>query len=170
MMSRRLASLKIKKTSNWRQGSPIRSGLDFRSSFPSDANVSAVLSAGLVRSASSGEVLLLAAAALAHLSYVETSAVWPLLTAGSASALLQAVRAQGPRCSVFLQEQAATLLANMSAVPEARAELAEDRAVVALVCFLQLRPSPLQRSADIAAAERVQHKAAIALSRYVWGA
>ncbi|KAE8752646.1 hypothetical protein FOCC_FOCC000768 [Frankliniella occidentalis] len=119
----------------------------------------------LVRGASSGEVLLLGAAALAHLSYVESSAVWPLLTAGAPGAVLQAVRAQGARCSVFLQEQAATLVANMSAVPEARAELAAERAVVALLCFLQLRPSPLQRAADIAAAERVQHKAAIALSR-----
>lgn len=119
----------------------------------------------LVRGASGAEVLLLSAAALSHLSYVEPSAVWPLLTAGAAGAVLQAVRAQGARCSVFLQEQAATLVANMSAVPEARAELAAERAVVALLCFLQLRPSPLQRAADIAAAERVQHKAAIALSR-----
>jgi len=66
---------------------------------------------------------------------------------------------------VFIQEQAATVLANMAAIPEARGHLAQHRAVVALLCFLQIRHSPLQRAPEIAAAERVQQKTAIALSR-----
>lgn len=67
----------------------------------------------------------------------------------------------------MLQEQAAGLLANMAAVPEVRPHLAQHRAVIALVCFLQVRHSPVQSSAQIAAAERLQHKSAIALSRFV---
>ena len=77
----------------------------------------------------------------------------------------QSVRSQGAKVSVFIQEQAATVIANMASIPECRKHLAEHRAVVALLCFLQIRHSPLQRAAEITAAERVQQKSAIALSR-----
>lgn len=90
-----------------------------------------------------------------------------MLDNSTAGTLLLAIRRQGPFSPVFLREQAAGLLANMAAVPEARAHLAEHRAVVALLCFLQVRHSPLQSSAEVAAAERLQHKSAIALSRLV---
>jgi len=96
---------------------------------------------------------------------MEPRTVWPLLEEGTAGKLLQAVKRRGPKVSVFLQEQAATVIANMAAVPESRPHLAEQRAVVALLCFLQVRHSPLQRAPEIAAAERVQQKSAIALSR-----
>ena len=98
---------------------------------------------------------------------MEPRTVWPLLEHCTAGKLLQAVKKKGPKVSVFLQEQAATLIANMAAVPESRPHLADQRAVVALLCFLQIRHSPLQRAPEIAAAERVQQKSAIALSRYV---
>ncbi|XP_067000307.2 protein inscuteable homolog [Anabrus simplex] len=119
----------------------------------------------LSNTTSSDETLLLAAAALANITFMEPRAVWPLLENGTAGILLQGVKRHGPTASVFLQEQAATLLANMSAVPESRRPLADQRAVVALLCFLQIRHSPLQRAPEIAAAERLQHKSAIALSR-----
>ncbi|XP_069679200.1 protein inscuteable homolog [Periplaneta americana] len=119
----------------------------------------------LANGTASCETLLLSAAALANLTFMEPRTVWPLLEQGSAGKLLQAVKRRGPKVSVFLQEQAATLLANMAAVPESRPHLAEQRAVVALLCFLQIRHSPLQRAPEIAAAERVQQKSAIALSR-----
>ncbi|KAJ9578976.1 hypothetical protein L9F63_024915, partial [Diploptera punctata] len=119
----------------------------------------------LASSTASCETLLLAAAALANLTFMEPRAVWPLLEHCTAGKLLQAVKKKGPKVSVFLQEQAATLIANMAAVPESRPHLADQRAVVALLCFLQIRHSPLQRAPEIAAAERVQQKSAIALSR-----
>lgn len=123
---------------------------------------------GLASTTASCETLLLSAAALANLTFMEPRTVWPLLEQGTAGKLLQAVKRQGPKVSVFLQEQAATLIANMAAVPESRPHLAEQRAVVALLCFLQIRHSPLQRAPEIAAAERVQQKSAIALSRQVY--
>ncbi|XP_059481014.1 protein inscuteable homolog [Neocloeon triangulifer] len=113
-----------------------------------------------------GESLLLALAALTNLSFLEPrQCVMLLVQKGVTNKLLNAVRS-GVSTSLFVQEQAATLLANMAAVAEARAELAESgRAVVALLCFLQIRSSPLQRAPEISAAERVQQKSAIALSR-----
>lgn len=66
---------------------------------------------------------------------------------------------------MFIQEQAATIIANMSSVPECRKHLAEQRAVVALLCFLEIHHSPLQSAPEVAAAERVLQKSAIALSR-----
>ncbi|KAJ9586996.1 hypothetical protein L9F63_019414, partial [Diploptera punctata] len=122
----------------------------------------------LASNTASCETLLLAAAALANLTFMEPRAVWPLLEHCTAGKLLQAVKKKGPKVSVFLQEQAATLIANMAAVPESRPHLADQRAVVALLCFLQIRHSPLQRAPEIAAAERVQQKSAIALSRQVF--
>ncbi|XP_054262354.1 protein inscuteable homolog [Macrosteles quadrilineatus] len=119
----------------------------------------------LVNNTTSSVLLLLSAAALCHLSLLEPQCVWRLLDCKTAGTLLLAVRRQGPHASVFLQEQVAGLLANMAAVPEVRPHLAEHRAVVALLCFLQVRHCPLQRAPEIAAAERLQHKSAIALSR-----
>ncbi|XP_046394800.1 protein inscuteable homolog [Ischnura elegans] len=127
----------------------------------------------LVEETRSTETLLLAAAALANLTFMEPRAVWPLVECSGASKLLAAVRGIGPRvpASVFLREQAATLIANMAAVPETRTHLGgsgegdEGNTVAALLSFLQVRLSPLQRVNETAAAERLQQKAAIALSR-----
>ncbi|XP_050431428.1 protein inscuteable homolog [Adelges cooleyi] len=119
----------------------------------------------LIETTKSMETLLLSAAALANITIMETSAVWTILNMGTAGSLIEAVRKCGTRASVFLQEQTATLLANMAAVPETWPHMAENHAVVALLCFLQVRHSPLQRVPEILAAERLQHKTAIALSR-----
>uniref|UniRef100_A0A8D9AB09 Protein inscuteable homolog n=1 Tax=Cacopsylla melanoneura TaxID=428564 RepID=A0A8D9AB09_9HEMI len=119
----------------------------------------------LMRKQLNSETLLLISAALANLSFMEPKAVWSLQQHNSIGILLTAVRKLATRASVFLQEQTATLIANMAAVPEVRPSLAQARAVVALLCFLQTRASPLQRAPEILAAERLQHKSAIALSR-----
>lgn len=124
-------------------------------------------STGLIVSTDSCETLLLSAAALANISFIEPQAVFVLLKLDTAGRLLTAVRNLGVRASVFLQEQVATLIANMAAVPEARSHLAQHRAVCALLCFLQVKHSPIQTAPEIAAAERLQHKSAIALSRLV---
>lgn len=121
---------------------------------------------GLIGRTNSCETLLLSAAALANISFIEPQAVFILLEMDTANHLLIAVRKLGARATVFLQEQVATLIANMAAVPETRSHLARHRAVGALLCFLQIKHSPVQTSAELAAAERLQHKSAIALSRY----
>lgn len=114
----------------------------------------------------SAETLLLSAAALANMTFMEpNNAVWAILKKGTAGSLIEAVRKTGTGASVFLQEQTATLLANMAVVPETRPHMAANHAVVALLCFLQVRHSPLQRVPEMLAAERLQHKTAIALSR-----
>ncbi|KAF4520776.1 hypothetical protein B566_EDAN011428 [Ephemera danica] len=124
--------------------------------------------ARLAGDAKSTETLLLALAALTNLSFLEPRrCVAALVQCEAAERILTAVRRAEHASSVlFVHEQAATLIANMAAIPEARNHLAEGgRAVVALLCFLQVRSSPLQRAAEISAAERVQQKSAIALSR-----
>lgn len=121
--------------------------------------------ADLVESTRSEETLLLSAAALANMTGLEPDATWAALNADTAGTLVEAVRRRGAGSSVFLREQTAAVLANMAIVPEARPRMAADHAVVALLCFLQVRHSPLQRVPEILAAERLQHKTAIALSR-----
>ncbi|KAL1130171.1 hypothetical protein AAG570_013109 [Ranatra chinensis] len=132
-----------------------------------EKHLSALISAltELIKRSASHETLLVCAAALANISWAEPRSVWLLVENSSAGALLVAVRSQGPKACVFLREQAATLLANMSAVSEIRSHLAQHRAVPALLCFLQVSHSPLHSPAEIGAAYRVQHKSAIALSR-----
>ncbi len=61
--------------------------------------------------------------------------------------------------------QIATILANMAAVYSVRADLVANGALTTLLGLLKLRPSPLQRPAEVAACERVLKKSAIALSR-----
>lgn len=119
----------------------------------------------MVSNTADSTTLLLCAAALSHLTQLEPQSIWTMISNSTVGTLLLAIRRQGPYASVFLREQAAGLLANMAAVPEARTHLIEHRAVVALLCFLQVRHSPLQHVAEISAAERLQHKSAIALSR-----
>ncbi|XP_039295367.1 uncharacterized protein LOC111052039 [Nilaparvata lugens] len=119
----------------------------------------------MVSNTTDSTTLLLCAAALSHLTQLEPQSIWTMMANSTVGTLLLAIRRQGPYASVFLREQAAGLLANMAAVAEARTHLTEHRAVVALLCFLQVRHSPLQHAAEISAAERLQHKSAIALSR-----
>ncbi len=120
---------------------------------------------GLIKNTNSCEFLLLAAAALTNISFIEHHAVFILVELNTVSLLLIAVRKLGARASIFLQEQVATLIANMAAVSEARSYLTQHRAVGALLCFLQVKHSPVQSNAEHAAVERLQHKSAVAMSR-----
>lgn len=104
---------------------------------------------------------------MANISFIEPQAVFIVAKLGTLSCLLTAVRKLGVRASIFLQEQVATLIANMAAEPKTRPYLAQHRAIGALLCFLQVKHFPLQTEAEMAAAERLQHKSAVALSRYV---
>jgi len=110
------------------------------------------------------ETLLLSTAALANLTFSHVEAV-PLMAKHNTAKVL--VHATGARkdLSVFIQDQIATILANMAAVFSVRPDIVSHGALVTLVGFLQLRPSPLQRPAEVTASERVLKKSAIALSR-----
>ena len=61
--------------------------------------------------------------------------------------------------------QVATVLANMAALENCSSEITENKGVELLVHFLKERPSSYKSDAEIAACERVQQKAAIALTR-----
>ncbi|KZS16220.1 Inscuteable [Daphnia magna] len=110
------------------------------------------------------ETLLLSTAALANLTFSHSEAVQLMTKYRTAQVLVQATSFR-KELSVFIQDQIATILANMAAVYSARAELVSHGALVTLVSFLQLRPSPMQRPAEVTASERVLKKSAIALSR-----
>ena len=67
--------------------------------------------------------------------------------------------------SNFVFSQVATVLANMAAKEEYRTDLTSGGGLVLLMCFLQLRPSVGHGAPQLAACERIQQKAAIALAR-----
>ncbi|XP_013771875.1 uncharacterized protein LOC106457037 isoform X2 [Limulus polyphemus] len=119
----------------------------------------------LASSAKTSEVFLLATAALANLSFLDTSTCDWLRKYHSARVLVSACR-HGDVCdSVFVKDQVATVMANMAASSNSREEVVNSGAVVLLLCFLQARSSKFHSQAEIAACERVQQKSAIALSR-----
>lgn len=103
--------------------------------------------------------LLLCAAALANLTSMNTRCVKYVLLQNTVRALFEAVRRRGSNASVYLLEQVATLLANISASEEARRQLTKERAAAVLLCFLQYSGS----GEDVE--KRLQQKAVIALSR-----
>ncbi|GIX78700.1 protein inscuteable homolog [Caerostris extrusa] len=72
---------------------------------------------------------------------------------------------QGSRIVSFIKDQVATVLANMAAKEEYRDDLSSGGSLVLLLCFLQLRPSSVHGTPQLAACERIQQKAAIALAR-----
>lgn len=103
--------------------------------------------------------LLLCTAALANLTSINSRCVKYILLQNTIRVLFEAVRRRGSRASVYLLEQVATLLANISANEEARKQLTKERASAVLLCFLQCSGS----GEDVE--KRLQQKAMIALSR-----
>ena len=111
------------------------------------------------------ETLLLSTAALANLTFSHAEAV-PLMAKHNTAQVLVDATAARKDLSVFIQDQIATILANMAAVYSVRADLVTHGALLTLLTFLQLPcPSPLQRPAQLTAKERVLKKSAIAISR-----
>ncbi|CAG9865301.1 unnamed protein product [Phyllotreta striolata] len=107
--------------------------------------------------------LLLCAAALANLSSMDSKSARCMVEWGTAEALLGSVEARGPAASVYLLEQMAALLANLSALDVARKQLTEIRAPGALLCFLRMNFATDFGSEDVV--KRLQQKSIIALSR-----
>ncbi|KAJ3664634.1 hypothetical protein Zmor_000187 [Zophobas morio] len=103
--------------------------------------------------------LLLCAAALANLSTMDTKCVKYMLHLNTAEILLNSVNRRGPCASVYLLEQVATLVANMTSVEVARQHLTKLSTIPALLCFLKCG------GVGEEAEKRLQQKAIIALSR-----
>ncbi|XP_017783629.1 PREDICTED: protein inscuteable homolog [Nicrophorus vespilloides] len=103
--------------------------------------------------------ILLAAAALASLTAMDVKSIKYLLHNDTADVLLKTIKGHGPRASIYLLEQVANLIANMSSTLEARTSLTKAGAPTALMCFLQ------SHSLDDEVLKRLQQKSIIGLSR-----
>ncbi|XP_063860482.1 protein inscuteable homolog isoform X2 [Scylla paramamosain] len=112
----------------------------------------------------SAEIFLLAAAALANLTFLDGGCVEAMKAAGTASVLLRTAQ-DNPNISIFTKDQIATVLANLAGSREAAEEVVESGGVAVLLGLLNTRPAPTHRLPEVATAERVQQKSAIALSR-----
>ncbi|KZC09259.1 PREDICTED: protein inscuteable homolog [Dufourea novaeangliae] len=112
----------------------------------------------LVENTSCNQTLLLGAAAFNHLSKSKTCAS-VILKQGTVKKLLKSVKKSAGK-NVWLMEQVAALISELSRTPEARLHLAEARASIALVSFLRMRPPGLED-----AYRRLEITAATALTR-----
>jgi hypothetical protein len=103
--------------------------------------------------------LLLCAAALANLSTMDNKCIKYMLHMNTVQVLLESVNKRGPCASIYLLEQVATLIANMTSLEAARKQLTSLQTVPALLCFL--------KSGNVGedVEKRLQQKAIIALSR-----
>ncbi|XP_050727211.1 protein inscuteable homolog isoform X2 [Eriocheir sinensis] len=110
------------------------------------------------------EIFLLASAALANLTFLDGGCVEAMRTAGTARVLLRAAQ-DNPNLSIFTKDQIATVLANLVGSKEVAEEVVEGGGVAVLLALLNTRPAPTHRLPEVATAERVQQKSAIALSR-----
>lgn len=103
--------------------------------------------------------ILLCMAALANLTAMDSKSIKYILHQNTIKVALESTRHRGPLASIYLLEQIATLIANVSSVEYARKQLTEDEAPKALLCFLQAN----YMEEDVM--KRLQQKAIIALSR-----
>lgn len=107
---------------------------------------------------------LLVTAALANLTFMESSAVSCMRVHSTARTLVRAVHAS-PFVSMFAKDQVVTVLANMAADPACRADILQEDGLCFLVELLGTSVDSAGNAAELAAAERVLKKTAIALSR-----
>ncbi len=112
---------------------------------------------------------MLSSAALANLTFMEPGVVALMKKHHSVKVLLSAVRHSLP--SIYIQDQVATVLANMAATAECRGEVVKHGGLAVLLKFLSsAKAVDVESKTDyalMAATERVQQKSAIALSRFV---
>lgn len=106
--------------------------------------------------------LLLCTAALANITSMNPKCIRHILHQNTVKILLETVQKRGPHASLYLLEQVATLLANISSSEEVRKRLVELRAPAVLLLFLQ---SVGGANKAEEAEKRMQQKAIIALSR-----
>lgn len=118
----------------------------------------------LCQEASSGEVFLLASAALANITFFDTMACERLLQLNAIHVLLEACSDKRRVDTPYTRDQIVTILANMSVLEQCASDIIQENGVQLIMGMLSEKPrsgSP----AEVAACERVQQKAAVTLAR-----
>ncbi|NXB49959.1 INSC protein, partial [Leucopsar rothschildi] len=118
----------------------------------------------LCQEASSGEVFLLASAALANITFFDTMACEILLQLNAMKILLAACSDKHIVDTPYSRDQVVTILANMSVLDQCASEIIQGNGVQLLMEMLCEKPSS-GSAAEIAACERVQQKSAVTLAR-----
>jgi hypothetical protein len=108
--------------------------------------------------------LLLVSAALANLSFMETSSIKCMKRLSTVRTLLDRMQAS-PFSSVFARDQVVTVMANVAADSDGREDVKEDDSMEFLAGQLLCRIEDVDSSAEQAAVERILKKSAIALCR-----
>lgn len=110
------------------------------------------------------ETFLLVTAALANLTFMSPMSSAAMKRCTTVKILVKAVEAS-PFTTLFAKDQVVTVLANMAANSNCRHDICSVRGVEFLLSMLDTKVNAQLNQAELAAAERVQKKAAIALSR-----
>ncbi|XP_048463177.1 protein inscuteable homolog [Rhincodon typus] len=118
----------------------------------------------LCKDASSGEVFLLASAALANITFFDSMACEILLQLNATKILIEACRDPQRVDTPYSKDQVVTILANMAILDQCASEMIQENGVELLLEFLHEKPLP-GISAEGAALERVLQKSAVTLAR-----
>ncbi|CAI5763352.1 protein inscuteable homolog [Podarcis lilfordi] len=118
----------------------------------------------LCQEATSGEVFLLASAALANITFFDTIACEMLLQLDAMNILIAACGDKQRVDSPYSRDQVVTILANMSVLDQCASEIIQGNGVQVLMEML-FEKSSSGNSPEVAACERVQQKAAVTLAR-----
>ncbi|XP_012358708.1 protein inscuteable homolog isoform X1 [Nomascus leucogenys] len=118
----------------------------------------------LCQEASSGEVFLLASAALANITFFDTMACEMLLRLNAIRVLLEACSDKQRVDTPYTRDQIVTILANMSVLEQCASDIIQENGVQLIMGMLSEKPRS-GTPAEVAACERVQQKAAVTLAR-----
>nr|XP_060623554.1 protein inscuteable homolog [Anolis sagrei ordinatus] len=118
----------------------------------------------LCQEATSGEVFLLASAALANITFFDAMACEMLLQLDAVKILIAACCDKQKVDSPYSRDQVATILANMSVLDQCASEIIQGNGVEVLMEML-FEKSSSGNPAEVAACERVQQKVAVTLAR-----
>ncbi|XP_030056913.1 protein inscuteable homolog isoform X2 [Microcaecilia unicolor] len=118
----------------------------------------------LCEESSSGEVCLLASAALANITFFDTMACEMLLQLNAVKILLAACSDIQRVDTPYSRDQIITILANMSVLEQSASEIIQENGVQVLVEML-FEKSSSRSPGEVAACERVQQKSAVTLAR-----
>ncbi|XP_053418547.1 protein inscuteable homolog isoform X4 [Nycticebus coucang] len=118
----------------------------------------------LCQEASSGEVFLLASAALANITFFDTMACEMLLQLNAIRVLLEACGDKQRVDTPYTRDQIVTILANMSVLEQCASDIIQENGVQLIMGMLSEKPRS-GTPAEVAACERVQQKAAVTLTR-----
>ncbi|XP_075423130.1 protein inscuteable homolog isoform X2 [Ascaphus truei] len=118
----------------------------------------------LYEEASSGEVCLLASAALANITFFDTLACEMLLQMNAMKILLHACSDKERVDTPYARDQIVTILANMSILDQCASEIIQENGVQTIIEMLFEKFSS-GSLAEVSACERVQQKSAVTLAR-----